>query len=140
MPTPPGEPEVELGTGSWRFEALADDDEVALVRGSQGGWHVWLSVRAYGVDTRDVTLTIETQPEDESRPPDRVEVDVRVSDVDDEGMRSLLGWPAIVPSPECLVGQRMRLSVTLRTSEGMELTDERILQIAPGADPPPPCG
>jgi hypothetical protein len=36
---------VEIGTGQYTHEALADGDPVTIVNGPQGGWHVWTSGR-----------------------------------------------------------------------------------------------
>jgi len=136
---PPEEPRVEVGTGSWRFEPLVDEDSVELIRGSQGGWHFWLSVRTQGVEAEDVILTIETQLEDESRPAEEVDVDVRLGRMNDEGERTLLGWPAIVADPACLAGHTVRVSITLQLADGSTLSDERYVRIAGGSDPPPAC-
>ena len=59
--------EFEVGTGTWRFESVVDGQPVDLVRGAQGGWHVWVSVRATDVANGD-TLTLETLPANGSRP------------------------------------------------------------------------
>ncbi len=41
--TPPDVGSFEVGTGEKCFEALADGDEVPLMSGPQGGYHVWLA-------------------------------------------------------------------------------------------------
>jgi hypothetical protein len=42
--------EAELGTGAREFEAVGDGDTVWLYRGPQGGYMIYLSVRAKGLD------------------------------------------------------------------------------------------
>lgn len=41
--TPPGVGAYEIGTGEKCFEPVADGDEVPLMSGPQGGYHVWLA-------------------------------------------------------------------------------------------------
>jgi hypothetical protein len=47
---------MELGTGVRQFQAVRDGDTVYLYRGPQGGYMIYLSVRAKGLDPNDVTL------------------------------------------------------------------------------------
>ncbi|MFO0739612.1 MAG: hypothetical protein U0270_27185 [Labilithrix sp.] len=51
VPDTPDSLTVELGTGDTAFEPLAEQGEVALVFGPQGGYHVWTAVRV-----RDASL------------------------------------------------------------------------------------
>ena len=52
----PGPPEVALGTGFDRFVPVADGDAVPIIKGIQGGYHIWGSVRARYVDPRQLHL------------------------------------------------------------------------------------
>ncbi len=125
--TTPGEVSVQLGTGEVAFEALVDDQEVPLVAGSQGGHHVWLSFRAEGVSSDRVLLDVDAVVLDESEPPpSREPVRIRLSELDD-GSREYIGWPAQLVEPECLVGKRLSVRITLTDSSGAECTDERIV-------------
>ncbi len=45
-----GEASVELGTGQLTYETLADGQTLPFYRGPQGGYHVFVSVRAQGID------------------------------------------------------------------------------------------
>ncbi|MEZ4293554.1 MAG: hypothetical protein R3B70_01160 [Polyangiaceae bacterium] len=45
-PEDAGEPAVEVGRGLESFEALAPGGPVPMVKGPQGGFHVWLALRA----------------------------------------------------------------------------------------------
>ena len=47
---------MELGTGVRNYQSVADGDTVFLYRGPQGGYMIYLSVRAVGLDPSDVTL------------------------------------------------------------------------------------
>lgn len=53
-----GPPLVEIGTGASRFEPLEDGQSMPLVAGAQGGFHLWISARARGIDPSDVHLTV----------------------------------------------------------------------------------
>lgn len=44
------EPTLEIGVGEEDFTALADGDRLDPERGSQGGSHVWVALRAAGID------------------------------------------------------------------------------------------
>jgi hypothetical protein len=138
-PVEEGEARLEVGTGTWRFEPLEDGQEVPMVRGAQGGWHVWVSVRAEHLQASTGRLEIEVQPADESAPPESASVGVQFDPPDADGMRSYLGWPAILSSPSCAVGETLRVHVTLTTSAGQQISAERYLVPAPGDFPPPPC-
>jgi hypothetical protein len=50
-----GETVVEVGTGSSTFVPLVSGQDLEMVRGGQGGWHMPLAVRAYGL-TDFITL------------------------------------------------------------------------------------
>ncbi len=128
---------LELGTGSWRFEPLEDGQELELVRGAQGGWHVWLSIRTRGLADRSV-LTLSMQPADESRPPRSSTVTMVLDPADDEGFRDFVGYTGIVDDPSCLLGQMMRVEATAEV-DGERLTTERYFVPMGGSYPPPPC-
>lgn len=136
----PDEGRLELGTGTWRFEPVADGDELPLVKGAQGGWHVWIAVRAHGLESGVGSLEIELQPADESEPPQRTRLGVQLDPPDAEGGRSYLGWPAILGDPSCAVGRLLRVRATLTTPSGERFEDEREIVPGPGDDPPPACG
>ncbi len=135
----PGEGVVELGTGEWEFVPLADAQEVELVFGAQGGYHVWTSFRAEGLSAEDVMLEIETQAADGSTAPQtsRVPVDF---DRTADGSIELVGWPAILADPGCVVDRMLHVQVRLTDRRGATATDERYVVPHAGiTGPPPPC-
>jgi hypothetical protein len=137
----PEEASLELGTGSWRFEPIEDGAEVNLVRGAQGGWHIWLSLRTAGVMANTVTLNLHTElPEAETTAHDvNSETPVSLDPPNADGERLLVGWPHILPDPGCFVGQTVVLTALVSDDAGHSLSDERTLVIGGGDDPPPPC-
>ena len=46
------EPSFDFGTGDSSFVPVSDGDDVTMIHGPQGGWHIWGSVRVS--NTRDV--------------------------------------------------------------------------------------
>jgi hypothetical protein len=132
-------PSLELGTGSYRFEPLEDGQPVELVRGAQGGWHIWLSMRLRGVDLARPTIRLTMQPADESPAPQEVEVSLLFDPPDDNGYRELIGYTGIVQDPACLVGELVRVEAALTMDDGEVLRSEREVMVLGGAYPPPAC-
>lgn len=130
-------PRIELGTGTARFEPLVDGQTLAMVRGAQGGWHLWVSIRSYGLDADAGRLTLRKGLEGGT--PDSDSVGVRFDPVRPDGSRDYLGWPAVLADPSCAVGNRIQLVAELVTSTGQRLTDEVVIVADGGESPPPPC-
>lgn len=132
-----GEGILELGTGEWRYEPLEDGQEVPIIHGAQGGYHVWVSARALGVDGERVHMLLETEPMDASRPPEQSTVDIRLDETTDgSGMRQLIGWPAILAHPGCDEGRMLRIHLEL-SSDSAHAADEMI--VIPRSTDLPPC-
>lgn len=55
---PCGEPTVEIGTGWERYEPLTPGDDLVMVHGPQGGWHLLVSARVTGLGEH-VTLHVQ---------------------------------------------------------------------------------
>ena len=137
-PVNPGA-QLELGTGSWRFEPLEDGQPVELVAGVQGGWHVWISLRVsdLGRDPRPIHLTI--QPSDESAEADEMRIALPFDPPRDDGTRQLVGYTGIVSNPSCWVGELVRLRATMELPAGEVLVAERDVTLLGGVYPPPAC-
>ncbi|MEM9191658.1 MAG: hypothetical protein AAGF12_20970 [Myxococcota bacterium] len=138
------EASLELGTGSWRFEPLDDGDTVELVRGAQGGWHVYVSVRmsvpeaSPTFDLDDAMLVIESQRADDTEAPRELRTRAIFDPQDPEGRRSLVGWAYILAEPGCLVGEMLRLRVSVESGADV-LSAERYVVVGGGDDPPATC-
>ncbi len=130
---------LELGTGSWRFEPIVDGDHLELIRGSQGGWHVWTSLRTTNIATDSSLLVLDTEPADESRPPTHTEVMVHLDPPNHEGQRAIIGWPNQILEPSCLVGEMLHVRARMTDDDGEELVSERWFVPMGGTYPPPPC-
>lgn len=114
-------PRIRLGFGVTRFCHVPDGEDVELIMGPQGGWHVdvaveifelepmdmWLRIRGYDADTGDeVTLPI-----------DRLLSSRRVRRVDDHWLR--LGDQAVfsIFSPGEIAGRDVRIEVTAEAAD-----------------------
>ncbi len=128
---------LELGTGSWRFEPITDGQELELVRGAQGGWHLWLSVRTRGLDDR-TPLRITMQPADESLPPRMATATMVLDPPNADGFRDFVGFASVVEDPGCRVGELMRIEASAEV-DGEVLVTERYVVPLGGTYPPPPC-
>jgi hypothetical protein len=137
--TAPSEAEraVELGTGVSRFEPVVDGVEVPLIAGSQGGHHVWISIRAQRLDSNRASVRIASGPADESREQVVTLVNGRFDPPDADGRRAMIGWPEMLPDAGCLVGELLRVDVSVDVG-GQYTTDEREILVGAG-DSPPPC-
>jgi hypothetical protein len=130
---------LEVGTGTARFELLEDGAEVAMVRGAQGGWHLWISARASGLGSGTGSLEIAHGPADGGEPLESTRVGVVFDPPDAQGRRATLGWQAILAEPSCAVGRLHRIRVTVTTATGERLSAERDVIPAAGEHPPPAC-
>lgn len=135
---PVGDPLFEVGTGTWRFEELGDGQPVDLIRGAQGGWHVWVAVRSNDVADGDMVI-IETERADGTGSVQRVELQPNFDPENNAGFRNYLGWPAMLDGVDCLVGELLRVRATLVGLDGTTMTSERDILVMAGADPPPMC-
>ena len=54
-----GDPWIELGTGQYLFGSLSEGDDIELVAGPQGGWHVDVSLRFGGFGPSGIVLSYE---------------------------------------------------------------------------------
>jgi hypothetical protein len=128
---PPGAsgPRVVLGTGREAFEALDSEGSVPLIKGIQGGFHVWTSFLAYGFDNDVLRMELRTSwdglPESTLEMPGNVAVRPTV---DPQGNPALvsLGWPASIFNPACANGRRLSIEITVRdTQAGLSANDAR---------------
>jgi hypothetical protein len=122
-----GEGWAELGTGEWRYEPLAPEQEVPIIHGAQGGYHVWVSVRATGLAPDPVRMILETEPVDASRAIERSDVPTHMQPATDGDMVELLGWPAVLAHPGCDLGKPIRITVDLIDAHGAHASAEAVV-------------
>jgi hypothetical protein len=134
-----GTPMLELGTGTYAFVPVTDGQTLPLIHGAQGGWHFWVAVRVTGSSASSGSLTLETQPADESSPARIATIGVHFDPPDATGGRSFLGLQDIMSDPSCAVGTLIRVRATVTLPDGTRVSDERHVVPGPGDSPPPPC-
>ncbi len=134
-----GQVGLELGSGSWRFESVTEGADLDLVRGAQGGWHVWLSFRTRGFSSDRAMLHIETQVADESRPPQYTELEVTLERPDHQGQRYFIGWPEMLSDPGCWVDQLTRVQARMTDPNTAEYIETELYFETRGGDEPPPA-
>lgn len=122
----PGEPSVEVGSGEAGYEALVDGQDVDFIAGSQGGHHIWLSLRTIDVDPARVDLRIEIQPVDGSMPMQDSWNIVRFDAM--EGTHGeYIGWPAVIADPGCFVDREVRVRVIVEGEGGVAIADKIVV-------------
>jgi hypothetical protein len=128
---------LELGTGQ-QFTPLADGETLLLQRGCQGGQHIFVSLRAWGLPPDPVMLDLSlTRPEDGQRvaPPFRVRFlfAQATGDAPDE----VTGLVFLLTQPDQAVGRTVRLTASVETDAGQSAEDSHTgpLQWGPSACP-----
>jgi hypothetical protein len=127
--SPDGLPELELGSGEATFEPASNGSELALYAGTQGGHHVWLSMRVRGLSGPDLQFSLDVVPSPPA-PPAHTEVTLHFADAPAGGPYEYVGWPARVLMPECAVGHPVQISVQLSDAQGKSVEAE--LEVIPG--------
>lgn len=129
----PGEVAIELGTGEWRFEPLVDGQEVRMIHGAQGGWHVWTSLRAIDLEPDRVRLELYMRLVDEPESEwNTSKIDVNM--VPDGDSLAYLGYPFVIVDPACTAGRALEVRAVMRDRRGTMGSDSRV--IVPQWDPP----
>ena len=126
---PSAEPFLELGTGFRRFEAVTDGQQVPIIKGIQGGYHVWGSFKGRGFTGIDISLLFELYLEGEViANADYFEYELPV---DRSGDYLYSGVSVIYFENERVEpssGHEMTLTLTVTTSDEQILTDEVTLR------------
>ena len=113
---------LRLGTGEEEFVDVHQSGEVELVYGPQGGWHVWVSLVADGLDPERVEMELTTETLGVSGTRDRSIVYMSLEPMPD-GRAALYGWRAILSRPECADGRPLSVEVRLRDREDTIVAD-----------------
>lgn len=124
----PKEGTLELGSGESEFAPIEDGAHVDLVRGAQGGYHVWLSMRATGLAPKNVRthVTAERDADDLMLSESRVALQFTPVAAETPTIE-FAGWPTILTMPACAVGQLLRIHVELQDAEGARAAATRFV-------------
>lgn len=136
--TPSG-PRVELGTGTTRFEIISDDgaQELPLVLGPQGGWHIHASVRLHEIDVDRCSLLYELKDEAGEVVNYPAEIILSERRMVREGNHWLRSGDFVIldiTMPSTAVGQTMTLEATARPSSGASYRASRVIKIGEVVD------
>jgi hypothetical protein len=116
-------PRLELGSGC-RFRPLAEGNALALHSGSQGGQHIFVSLRAWNLaqDSNLVDLAL-TRPSDGVQLGFPYQVRMRFDDGPDDSYE-LEGLLMQVHNMEDVLDQEVRLTAAIETDSGERAMDE----------------
>jgi hypothetical protein len=135
-PQPQPSQSLELGTGRQQFTPLTDGDTLRVQRGCQGGQHIFVSLRAWGLPPEPVMVELSlTRTEDELK----VSLPYRVRYLFTQGSTSdapdeLPGLLLVIPEPDKAVGKEVRLTAAVQTDPGDRATHARTGTLQWGAD------
>ncbi len=124
---------VEMGEGTSRFEPLTDGQDVELIAGVQGGWHINLTGRLYGLTLDGITLDYEAVPVGGTAPismPTELVLDA-TDFVPDSGAFLRAGDFLImaVEDPAEVVGMELDVTLTATDTDGRSVSDTRRLRV-----------
>lgn len=136
-----GDPACTLGTGAPIWEPLADGDELPVIFGPQGGYHVWGSVRATGIDPGDFydaaspdnpTTVFNAYLDDGTRVGGTARLRSGLK-VRSDGVMEHVGEPVLlaIVDPAELVGQAGRVTVEIEDVDGVVVMDEKAVVFVP---------
>jgi hypothetical protein len=130
------DPRLELGTGEVQFERLIDGQEAPTVYGIQGGYHIWGSVRATGMDWRRLELHFELLDDDGELVSNPTLLPAQLRECVgqegcDEGMGEVVGITVFVDDPPAIWGDDITMTVVASDDEGRSDSDERLLKPGP---------
>ena len=132
--------QVEIGSGEWEWTALAEGDDIAVIMGPQGGFHVLGSVRVSGLEPGDPdvlgeptnpTTTFSVWVEGENLTPGSVYVQGLdpVTESETGYAHEMIGRFAIlgIEDDDVLEGASLRFHVRVEDVSGVWAEDERTL-------------
>lgn len=126
---------LELGTGEASFQPLMSGQQVQLVAGTQGGYHVWLSLRAQGFQGQRLRMQLALQPGPPA-PLAASDLDVSFAPLHDSAQADLgwtehVGWPAQLLQPWCAIDKPLNIQATVSDTQGHSAS--AAMQIVPTA-------
>ena len=143
----PGEATVAIGDGAETFTEIAENTDLVMTHGPQGGWHMLASVLVENLEMI-VTLnyTIDVMPEMTRISDNNYRVQLK-SDGACKGIywnmygyldTSLITDGELDTPPELLCGKSLQLTITASDSSGKSASDSVTVIAAP--DPTDTCG
>jgi hypothetical protein len=128
VPSTPPTLQVDVGTGTADFIELADGAPVDLVRGSQGGFHIWTAIRVHDERVTDVQVNLSTRLEDgtEAGPPSSAATTLSAPR---DGARSAAGLRNFIASSGYVSEERVVLRVEVIASDKQHGAAEKVVTV-----------
>lgn len=128
-----GPTSIEVGTGQFDYEPVTEGQELPIVEGPQGGYHVWLGLRARNLDPRNLRIDsqlFDAESDDTGAPPEKVGEPffffVRLFDDDEMGVYRTAGLPHQVERNR-VRDKRLRLEVLVTDRDGRTATGDMVI-------------
>lgn len=117
---------VDVGGGMLDFEELSDGQDVDLVYGSQGGFHIWTSVRVHDVTIGEAQINLYARHEDGTNagPPSRVATALGEQP---GGKRTVFGLRNFITDAAAVRGKRIVLRVEVVASGARHGAAEKVV-------------
>jgi hypothetical protein len=123
IPPDGGSAVVEVGTGENSFVELTDGDAVTIIKGPQGGYHIWTAVRAkQGLNPKGIEVKVSVLNSTGT------ELSLNAYRLNLTANGSYYEWYGLlglVPVPADVSGSEVRLHLEVKDSAGVTATDER---------------
>jgi hypothetical protein len=122
-----GDPVLEIGTGEFAFEPVDDEQVVPIVRGPQGGDHVWVGLRVSDVDPRGFraeTIAHYTARDEAAGEPLFFEFNLLPTD---DGRHFYAGLPHVV-EPADVHGKKIRFVLEVTDRGGRAARDTMVVE------------
>ncbi|HJL20140.1 MAG TPA: hypothetical protein RMH99_31025 [Sandaracinaceae bacterium LLY-WYZ-13_1] len=124
------DPSLELGTGEGFFQPFEDGDTLDLVSGCQGSQHVWIALRAEGIDPRGPIIDLElVRDSDGTVVSQAFTVRVSFDAVAGTPHADVYGLTLVVPEPDQAIGEDLTVRATVTDMNEVTVMDERPIRI-----------
>ncbi len=141
---PPPDPDALLGQGEYEWEDLSDADEVFVIQGPQGGFHILASVRTKGIEAGNPDDLLDPSNPETNFSVVSAGVDLiltgqylqgiaQAPEDADPWTHEMVGRFAIldIDNDDVLDGVEITLSVSVVDADGIEVRDSRTLTATP---------
>ena len=128
IPDTPSTLIVDVGTGTGGFVELADGDAASIVRGPQGGFHIWTAIRVHDATVGEVQMNLSARFEDGSPAGETSRVAVRLQA--DGETRSVAGQRIFIGDANAVAGKRAVLRAEVVASDQRHGAGERVVTVS----------
>ena len=138
LPTEAPPPSIEIGTGTDSFIPILDGEDIELIAGPQGGWHIEAAIRFQSVDPNSLKLTYEIHEPDQTLILNFAAIRLLDSGlVKREGEFYVRAGDIVIlriQTPAEIVGKEVEFDLTAEPQSGTVLKDRRRLIIVDNID------